>query len=377
MICRRLTGVAVLGATAMLLTGGMAEAADSGGAGTPVTAGVAEARDMPDFVAGLGAVQAFNAVTIRTRVDGQITQVLFKEGQDVKQGDRLFQIDPRPYQATLDQAIAAKARDTANLHAAQLDLDRYAALVGKGFQTRQSTDDQRGTVEADQAAVAADQAMIDSAKLNLDFADIRSPITGRTGARAIDIGNFVQASAATTLVTVTQIKPIYVSFTVPQERLEEIRLNQIKAPLEADAYSNDGKTKLAVGELTLIDNQVDASTGTIRLKAQFANEDELLWPGAFVAMRLVVSTRKNAVTVPAQTIMAGANGSYAYVIKPDNTVERRPVTVFATQDGVAVIKSGLQAGEKIVVEGQYRLTEGGKVNPNPPKPAAPSPAPAG
>ncbi len=327
----------------------------------PVTAGATEVKDVPVFVRGLGTVQAFNTVTIKSRVDGQITQVLFREGAEVNAGDPLFLIDPRPYQAALDQAEANLQRDQAQLAGAQRDLERYGKLVGPGFQTRQSFEDQKATVGQLEGSVKADQAAIDNGKLNIEYANVRSPITGRTGARLVDIGNFVQASLATNLVTVTQIKPIFVNFTVPQSALDDIRLNQAKAPLTVIAYDSDDKTALATGTLTLINNQVDATTGTIELKATFDNADERLWPGQFVNARLILSVRKGAITVPAQTIMQGPNGAYAYVINPDQTVERRAVDVAATQDGLAVISKGLDRDQTIVVDGQYRLVNGSKI----------------
>jgi multidrug efflux system membrane fusion protein len=331
----------------------------------PVVAGAAATQNVPVYVRGLGTVQAFQTVTVRTRVDGQITKVLFDEGQEVKTGDPLFQIDPRPFQAALEQAHAQKTRDEAQLKGAQLDLERYQKLLPTGFQTRQQYDQQVATVDQLKGALAADQAQIDAAQLNLQYTDIRSPIDGRTGARLVDLGNFVQASQTTALVSITQIKPIFVSFTVPQENLVEIRANQARAPLGVEAYASDDKTLLSTGKLTLIDNQVDTTTGTIRLKATFENADERLWPGQFVSARLIVSTRQDAVVVPAQTVMHGPQGSYIYVIKPDDTVQRRTVEVAMTEDNRAVIEKGLATDERVVVDGQYRLTEGVKVNVRP------------
>jgi multidrug efflux system membrane fusion protein len=328
----------------------------------PVIAGTAAVQNVPVYVRGLGTVQAFQMVTVRSRVDGNITKVLFTEGQDVKTGDPLFQIDPRPFQAVLEQAQATKTKDEAQLKGAQLDLQRYQKLLPTGFQTRQQYDQQIATVDQLKGAIAADQAQIDSAQLNLQYADIRSPIDGRTGARLVDLGNFVQAGQATALVSITQIKPIFVSFTVPQENLVDIRTNQARVPLEVEAYASDDKTLLSRGKLTLIDNQVDTTTGTIRLKATFDNADERLWPGEFVSARLILATRVQAVVVPAPTVMQGPQGAYLYVIKPDDTVERRAVQVAATQENLAVIEKGLASGERVVVEGQYRLTEGVKVN---------------
>jgi multidrug efflux system membrane fusion protein len=328
----------------------------------PVVAGAAQAQNVPVYVRGLGTVQAFQTVTVRTRVDGQITKVLFTEGQEVKTGDPLFQIDPRPFQATLEQAQAMKTRDEAQLKGAQLDLERYQKLLPTGFQTRQQYDQQIATVDQLKGSIAADQAQIDAAQLNLQYADIRSPIDGRTGARLVDLGNFVQAGQTTALVSITQIKPIFVSLTVPQENLVDIRTNQARAPLAVEVYASDDKTLLSTGKLTLIDNQVDTTTGTIRLKATFDNSDERLWPGEFVSARLILATRADAIVVPAQTVMNGPQGSYVYVIKPGDTVERRAVQIALTEGDRAVIEKGLARGERVVVEGQYRLTEGAKVS---------------
>lgn len=327
----------------------------------PVTAGAAGTRDVPVYVEGLGSVQAFNTVTVKTRVDGQITKVFFREGQEVKAGDALFQIDPRPFENALQQAQATRERDEAQLQSAQLDLDRATKLLAPGFQTRQGYDQQKATVGQLQAAVKADQAQIGAAQLNLDYSLVRAPIDGRTGQRQVDVGNLVQTAQGAALVSITQIKPIFVTFTAPAERLDAIRRNQAKAPLEVIAYAMDDKTELAHGQLTLIDNQVDVATGTIRLKAQFDNADEPLWPGEFVNARIVLATRGNAVTVPQEAVMRGPTGSYIYVLGDDDTAHRRTVQVAATQDGVAVVSSGLQSGERVVVEGQYRLVDGAKV----------------
>jgi multidrug efflux system membrane fusion protein len=343
----------------------------------PVTEGKVETKDMPVYVRGIGTVQAFNTVAIKSRVDGQITQVLFDEGQEVKAGDPLFQIDPRPYQAALEQAEGGLAKDQAQLGGAQLDLERYGKLVGPGYQTRQSFDDQRATVGQVQGSAKADQGLIDASKLNIEYASIRSPITGRTGARLVDIGNLIQASQGTNLVTVTQMKPIYVSFTIPQDALDQLLQNQAKGQLAVIAYASDDKTVLGEGKLTLIDNQVDTTTGTVRLKGTFANDDERLWPGEFVNVRLILNTRKGVPTVPAQTVQVGPNGSYVYVVTDDNKAERREVEVASVQDGIAVVTKGLKPGERVVVDGQYRLTQGARVAPRPPQPGAARPGPAG
>lgn len=327
----------------------------------PVSAGTAEARDVPVYVEGLGTVQAFNTVSVKTRVDGQIVKVFFREGQEVKAGDSLFQIDPRPFENAVQQAEATKEKDEAQLQSAELDLARATKLLAPGFQTRQGYDQQKATVAQLQATTKADQAQIDTARLNLDYSLVKSPIDGRTGQRVVDVGNLLQTAQNANLVTITQMRPIFVSFTVPAERLDDIRNNQAKAPLRVIAYGMDDKTALAQGQLTLIDNQVDVTTGTIHLKAQFDNAGEPLWPGKFVNARIVLSTRQNAVTVPTEAVMQGPNGAYVYVLGNDDTAQRRAVEVAATQEGLAVVSRGLQAGERIVVEGQYRLTDGAKV----------------
>jgi len=338
-------------------------AAQTPGQAIPVTAGTVAVEDVPVFLHGIGTVQAYNTVAIKSRVDGQIVKINFKEGEEVKVGDPLFQIDPRPYQAALETAQAAKEKDEAQLAGAQLDLDRYQKLLGPGWQTKQSYDQQKATVEQFQAAIKGDAAQIANAKLNLGYADIRSPIDGRLGAKLVDVGNLVHANDNTPLVMIAELKPIFVSFTLPQETLDDIQENNKKAPLVVRASSGDGKKELAQGKLTLIDNMIDQATGTIHLKARFDNDDERLWPGEFVNLRLILSTHKGVATVPQQTVQVGPNGYYAYVIKPDNTVERRAVEVASMQDGLAVISKGLTPGEKVVVDGQYRLTEGARVNP--------------
>ena len=312
----------------------------------PVTAGTAEAHDMPVFVRGIGAVQAFNTVTVKTRVEGQIVKLDFTEGQDVKAGDLLFEIDPRPFQAALDQASAAKQRDEAQLASANADLSRTSQLLGNGFQTRQTFDQQKAAVGQLQASIKADQAQIDAARLNLDYAMIRSPIDGRTGARLVDVGNIVHATDNAGLVTIAQLRPIFVSFTVPQQQIDAIRQSQAESAVEARALTQDDQKQLAAGKLTLIDNQVDQATGTLHMKAQFDNADAALWPGEFVNVRLVVSTEKNAVTVPTRALQQGPNGRYLFAIKPDNTVEMRTVEVSQTGTGRRVASEGGERGRR-------------------------------
>jgi len=339
--------------------------------GVPVTAGTVDAKDMPVFLNGIGTVQAFNMVTIKTRIDGQITAVNFQEGQEVHEGDPLVQIDARSYKAALDQANANSEKDQANLANAQLNFQRDAAIVSSNLAvSRQQFDNDKATVAVDQALVDGDKAQVEAAQVNLDYCNIRAPISGRLGVKLIDVGNIVHASDSTGLVTITQTKPIFVSFTLAQEHLHKIHERQMQGDLTVQAYGADNVTLLSEGKLTVIDNAVDQTTGTIRLKGEFVNADERLWPGEFVDVRLILSTRKGAPTVPQQTVQVGPNGYYAYVIKPDNTVERRTVEVASMQDGIAVISKGLNVGEKVVVDGQYRLTEGAKVRISEPTPGA-------
>jgi membrane fusion protein, multidrug efflux system len=345
-------------------------AAQSGGPAVPVTAGTVIAEDVPVFLHGIGTAQAYNMVSIKSRVDGQIVKIDFKEGQEVREGDLLLQIDPRPYQATLAQAEAVKQKDEAQLAGAQADLERYAQLVPSGHQTRQSYDQQKTLVAQLQASIKADEAQIQTAKLNLGYTEIRSPIDGRLGARLVDKGNLVRATDNTVLVTISEVKPIFVSFTLPQKTLEDIREHQKQAPLTVRAYTGDGKKQLADGKLTMIDNAIDQATGTIRLKARFDNENERLWPGEFVSLRVILIVRNGVTTVPAQTVQDGPNGQYAYIIKPDDTVERRSVEVGSVQDGIAVVTKGLSPGERVVVEGQYRLTNGTRIKPVAPQAGA-------
>jgi multidrug efflux system membrane fusion protein len=327
----------------------------------PVTAGTVVARDVPVLLHGIGTVQAYNTVTVKTRVDGQIVKVDFNEGQEVKEGDSLFEIDPRPFKAALEQAKAAELKDEAQLAGAKLDLERYSKLLGTGYQTRQSYDQQTAQVGQLQAAIKGDQAAIGNAQVNLDYAHIRSPIDGRLGARLVDKGNLVHTIDNTALVTITQLKPIFVSFTLPQDALDEVREEQQKAPLVVRAFNSTGDKLLSVGRLTLIDNMIDQSTGTIHLKAHFDNADERLWPGEFVNLQVVLKMRHQVPTVSAQTVQQGPDGDFAYVIKRDDTVERRNIEVAAVQDGVAVVTKGLSLGERVVVDGQFRLTEGVRV----------------
>lgn len=342
----------------------------------PVTAGLVERQDVPIYLAGIGTVQAFNTVTVKARVDGQLIKVAFTEGQDVKAGDVLAQIDPRPFQAQLAGARAQKARDEAQLANAKQDLGRFSDLLKHDFASRQRVDAQRALVDQLTAAIQGDQAAIDNAEIQLGYTTIAAPISGRTGIRQIDPGNIVHASDSTGLVMLAQLRPINVIFTLPQDVLDEVARAQAHGSLKVFAFKRDDVTQLAEGKLALIDNQIDPSTGTIRLKATFPNDDNALWPGLFVNARLLLTVRKDAATVPQSVVQRGPNGLYAYIIKPDRTVAMRPIKVGQVRDGVALIDQGLVAGEEVVVDGQYKLHPGSRIDARPPapRPAAPSAA---
>jgi multidrug efflux system membrane fusion protein len=326
----------------------------------PVSTGVVREDDFPLSRTGLGTVQAFNTVTIKVRVDGEIQKISFQEGQDVNIGDVLAVIDPRPYQAQLDQAQADKARDEALLANAKLDLERYSSLVVKEFATRQSVDTQKALVAQYVAAIAHDQAVIDNARVQLGYTTVVSPLKGRTGIRLIDQGNIVHANDSSGLVVITQLSPISVIFTLPQQYLSEVVEASRKGSLAVTAYAEDDRTKLSDGQLSLIDNQIDTTTGTMRLKATFENLDGALWPGQFVSTRLLIGSRRGSV-IPEAAVQSGPNGNYTFVVKQDSTVEVRPVRVATSRDGQALIVDGIKAGEKIVTDGQYRLRPGSRI----------------
>lgn len=349
-------------------------------AAVPVTATTATRQDVPDLISTIGTVQSIDSIAIQPRVTGAIQKIEFTPGQNVKQGQELFLIDPRPFQAALDQAKSQLAHDEGVLAEAQMDLTRFQILAKENSIAQQQTQDQVYVVQQDKGTVDVDQANVETAQLNLEYSHVTAPISGRAGTLLVDLGNLVglpgaqtttsatttssatggQGAIGTTMVTIAQIQPIYVSFNVTQIRLSEIQRAQTAAPLEVDAFSQDGKL-LDRGELTVIDSQVNTNTGTVLMQATFGNADELLWPGEFVRVHLTVSMRKNVVTVPTEAVMAGPNGSYVYVIAPDEKAKRVDVQVTARQNGVAVIGNGLSGGEKIVTDGQYRLDDGTKV----------------
>jgi len=325
----------------------------------PVSIAPVEKTDFPVYLTGLGTVQGFNTVQVRTRVDGQIDKIAFQEGQLVKQGDLLAEIDPRPFQAALDQAKAKKVQDEADLANANLDLQRYTKL-GE-FATRQQTDTQRAMVARMTALIAGDDAAITNAQTQLDYTQVKSPITGVVGLRQVDIGNIVNAATQTGIVTVAQVEPIAVIFTAPEDQLPYISEAQKVAPLKVIAITTDGKKPLAEGKLAVINNQVDTTSGTIRLKAVFDNKTHTLWPGQSVSTRLLVKTLKDATVVPDDAIQHGTEGLYAYTVNQDNKAEVHKVKVSYSIDGRSVVDEGLTPGQRVITGGQFKVQPGSPV----------------
>jgi multidrug efflux system membrane fusion protein len=322
----------------------------------PVKIATVEKADFPVYLTGLGTVQGFNTVVVRSRVDGRINKIAFKEGQFVKEGDTLVEIDPRPFQAALDQAKAKKVQDEANLANANLDLQRFTKL-GE-FATRQQTDTQRSTVAQLTAQIAADTALIETAQTQLDYATIKAPISGIAGLRQVDVGNIVNAATQTGIVTVVQIEPIAVIFTAPEDQLPDIKAALAMAPPKTIALSTDGKRVLSTGTLALINNQVDTSSGTIRLKAVFDNKDHALWPGQSVSTRLLIATLKDASVAPDDAVQHGTDGLYAFTVGKDNKAGLRTIKVTRSIDGRSVIDEGLSPGEQVITAGQYKVQPG-------------------
>jgi len=324
----------------------------------------AEQRDVPVYLTGLGSVTAFNTVSLKSRVDGQLVQVNFREGQNVKQGQMLVEIDPRPYQVALSQAEAQLFRDQASLRDAQLNYQRYKDLLTQsGAMSQQQVDTQKATADQLEGAVRADQAAVDNAKLNLTYAKITAPISGRIGLRLIDVGNMVHATDTNPLLVITQLQPISVIFTLPEDQLPTVAKHMAGTQLTAEAYDRDNSDKLAIGKLLTIDNQIDQTTGTGRLKAVFDNSDNALWPNQFVNVRLQLETRKASTVIPTAAIQRGPQGTFVYGVKPDNTVEVRPVTIALTQGNFSVVASGIVPGDTVVTDGQDKLQNGAKVEP--------------
>jgi multidrug efflux system membrane fusion protein len=325
----------------------------------PVTVAPVVKADFPVYLTGLGTVQGFNTVVVRSRVDGQIDKIAFKEGQLVKEGDLLAHIDPRPFQAALDQAKAKKEQDEANLANANLDLQRYTKL-GE-FATRQQTDTQRSTVQQLTAQIAADQAAISNAQTQLDYTTVKAPISGVVGLRQVDQGNIVNAATQTGIVTLAQVEPIAVIFTAPEDQLPYITEAQSKQPLKVIALTTDGKKVLSEGELAVVNNQVDTTSGTVRLKAVFENKNHALWPGQSVSTRLLVQTLRDATIAPDDAVQRGTEGLYAFTVNSDNKAELRKIKVSRSIDGRSVIDQGLSPGERVIVAGQYRVQPGSTV----------------
>jgi multidrug efflux system membrane fusion protein len=335
----------------------------SGAGATPVIAAFAEQRTVPVFRTGLGSVQAFNSVTVTSRVDGQLDQLLFVEGQEVKAGEVLAVIDPRPYQAAVRQAEAQVRVSEAKIVAAKADLGRLEELQKSGVGSRQALDGKRADVGQLQATIEAAQAEAERARLDLEYTSITSPIDGRAGLRQVDTGNMIMAIDRKPIVIVTQLQPISVVFSLPQEDRVQVSEQLAKSRgLPVYAFARDSRTQLAEGTLTMVDNQIDPKTGTFKLKATFANTNNVLWPGQFVTVRLLLMQHPDAIVVPAPAVQRGPQGTYVYVIDADGKVAMRAVDVGQVQDGVATLEQGLSRGERIVVDGQYKLQPGDRVS---------------
>ena len=333
----------------------------SGPASVPVAAVPAERRDLPVYLDGLGTITAFNTVTVKTRVDGQIVQVAFREGQEVKRGDLLVVVDPRPFEVQLAQAEANRARDEAQLSDARLNLERDKDLSVQGILPQQQMDSQRALVQQLQAATQVDQAQIDNARLQLTYCRITAPVSGRVGLRLVDEGNVVRAADQTGLLVITQLEPITAVFTLPEDSLPVVARHMTGEPLAVEAWSRDDRTRLATGRLVTIDNQIDVTTGTARLKATFDNKDRTLWPNQFVNVRLLVEVKKAQTLVPSAAVQRGSTGVFAYVVKPDQTIEVRPLKVGLTEAGFTAIDEGVAPGEQVVTDGHEKVQAGSRV----------------
>lgn len=320
-------------------------------------------QDVPVYLSGLGSVTAFNTANIKTRVDGQIMKVNFREGQDVHQGELLLEIDARPYEVQVEQLQAQLFRDQAQLRDARLNLERYTALIPSGSIAQQQVDTQKALVDQLDGTVRNDQAQIDSAKLNITYCHITAPFGGRIGLRQVDPGNIVHASDTNPMLILTQLQPIAVIFTLPEDVLPKVAKQMRRGTLEVDAFSRDDQTKLESGKLLTIDNQIDPTTGTAKLKAVFDNRDEKLWPNQFVNADLLLETRKNSTVVPTAAILRGPQGAYVYTVNPDKTVQDKPVTISLTQGDVTVVAEGVNPGETVVTDGQDKLQRGSHIEP--------------
>jgi len=343
-----------------------------GPAPVPVVTQTIQNADFPVYLNGLGTVQPYRTVTVRSQVDGQVIKVEFRQGQMVNEGDLLVQIDPRPFQAALGMAQAKKAQDEANLKNAQLDLERYSQLAKQDYASRQQLDTQQAKVDTLNAQIKGDQASIDNAQTQLSYTTIRSPLTGKVGFRLIDPGNIVHATDQTGIVTIVKLQPISVVFTAPEESVGQINKALAAGTVPAIALSSDSTKTLAQGHLALVDNKVDQASGTIQMKATFENKDNALWPGLSVATRLLIDTQRNVLVISNDAIQHGPNGLYSFVVGKDNKVEKRDIEVGDEGTSQSVVRKGLASGDRVVTTGQYRLTEGALVTP---RNANPSPSP--
>jgi len=342
------------------------KAGPGAGGGPPpvsVVVGTVAQQDVPIYRDGLGTVQAFNTVTVRSRVDGQLLKLGFQEGQDVRAGDVLAEIDPAPFQTQVAQAKAKKAQDVAQLDFARVELKRDAILLATNIVTQEVYDTQKAQVEQFEAAVQADQAAMDSAQVQLNYTTVTAPIDGRTGIRLVDQGNIIRAGDSNGIVVLTQLRPISVVFTLPEQSLGEIQQQLAQGDMTVLAVDRDNTNVLAEGKLAVVDNQIDTTTGTIRLKANFANTELKLWPGQFVNARLLLKVQPGAMVVPASVVQRGPEGAYAFVVKNDMSVEMRKLAVGQVDKGMALIEKGLNAGERIVVDGQFKLQPGSRIKP--------------
>jgi multidrug efflux system membrane fusion protein len=369
------------GGAGLLLAGWLIFGRDTGNtpgwqdnAAVPVTSDRVIARDVPLNLVGIGTVQAYNTVTMRARVDGELMNVAFTEGQDVKKGDVLAQIDPRPYQAALDNATATLAKDQAAMNNAKRDLGRYKDTAAKGYSSTQQLDTQSSSVDGLAAQLQADIASVENAKVQLGYTTITAPLDGVTGIRLVDQGNIVHTSDSTGLVVITQLQPISAIFTLPQADLPKVSEARAKGALTVTALDADGTTELGQGTLTLVDNQIDQTTGSVKLKASFPNDKRTLWPGQFINVRLRIGEVHDGLTVASRVIQRGPNGFFAFVVKPDNTVEMRPVETGQEDRGEVLVTKGLNAGERVVVDGQLRLQPGAAVQATDEKTASVDPA---
>jgi membrane fusion protein, multidrug efflux system len=336
----------------------------------PVSVATASRQDVPVYLTGLGTVQALFTVGIHAQVDGKLQEVFFKEGQRVTRGDVLAKIDPRLYRAALDQAKAKKAQDEAALIAALKDLDRFKALVQKHFETEQNVDQQQAKVDQTKAAIAADAAAIETAQTQLDYTDVVAPNDGRMGMRMVDPGNIVHASDQGAIGILTRTQPTAVVFTLPAQTLDDVRDAMASGALDVAAYDRNNARLLSSGTLSMIDNVIDQTTATYRLKAMFANEDEKLWPGEFVNARLLLETRKSVVVIPPVAVQRGPHGLFTWVVKADNTVEPRPIETGTTTGDRTIVTSGINDGERVVTDGQYKLQTNAPVSITEPRTAA-------